>query len=97
MHRIAWCLLIVAGLGACSSGTPTRATEPWSPVATYMNPFLTTDNVEPIIVARLQSRHIEWSAGGSLGFTLNVPASRVDEARQLLRAEPRLQGKVTIL
>lgn len=55
------------------------------PVATYMNPALATDGTHARIAELLEARHIRWVAYGSLGFTLAVPRSQADAARDTLR------------
>lgn len=87
-------LLVVLALAACDGGyrpPPSAPTpEPWVAVASYMNPSLSTDHTEDRIAAMFLVERVEWVAAGSLGYTLSVPASRADRARELLRTVPDL-------
>lgn len=66
------------------------------PIASYPNPAVFSDEVEVKLQKLLGAREIPWSAGGSIGFTLHVPASRAAEARALLRSDPALMKQVTV-
>ncbi len=87
-------LLVSALTAACDTGSLPPAVapgpEPSVIVATFMNPSLTTDQTLDRISTLFLIERIEWSAVGSLGYTLHVQASRADRARELLRAVPNV-------
>lgn len=94
-------LLVACGSAPAPTSTPPAAAaqrhEPTVGVATYGNPALFDPAIEARIADVLARASIPWTAGGSLGFTLHVPASRAAEARSLLRADAQLAGKIRVV
>ncbi len=102
-RHVALALVFAATSIHCASTDPTpvdstpapAASAQWEPVAGYLG---SDDVTGAKIVTLMNENHIEWSAGGSLGYTVNVPARDAARAREILRtaiAEKKLD-QVTI-
>jgi S1-C subfamily serine protease len=109
MTRLTWLLAasLCAACGATRSTPPAappapvvstpQVEEPDVPVASYMNPSLSTDTTQAQLAKLFEAQHIKWTAYGSLGYTLAVPASQAERARALLRADPQLSRSVHVI
>ena len=64
------------------------AQEPWEPVASFRNPFLSekAQRAEQLLFDTLDQEGIQGIGAGSYGFTLSVRASKAARAREIIAA-----------
>lgn len=66
-----------------STPAPVVAADAWEPVAGYLG---TDDATGAKVHQLLNAQGIQSAAGGSLGYTVNVPAHDAERARAILKA-----------